>query len=118
MKPAATNSGSKALGKTRVLVALFFGLATLLTIAPKSAEAGSSSSLVTVSVRVVESCRVEVAGSAQSDASDLRMRCSSTARPSLGLVGNSQSLAPVASMTLSHTQIAATENGKTLSIQF
>jgi|GEM_PF-5503767 len=94
---------------------LGFGLAALL---PQTAAAGSRSSLVTVSVRVVESCRVEIGNGPQSNSADLRVRCSSTARPSLGLAGSSQAMAPVGSVTLPHSQIAATANGKTLSIQF
>jgi hypothetical protein len=46
------------------------------------------------------------------------MRCSSTARPSLALLGSSQALAPVGTVTLPHAQIASTENGKTLNIEF
>jgi hypothetical protein len=49
---------------------------------------------------------------------DLKMRCSSTARPSLGLAGSSQIVAPVGTVTLPHSQIATTENGKTLNIEF
>jgi hypothetical protein len=49
---------------------------------------------------------------------DLKMRCSSTARPSLGLVGGSQGMAAVGTVTLPHSQIATTENGKTLRIEF
>lgn len=82
------------------------------------AHAGSRSSLVFVSVQVVSSCRVENTTSQTSDSMDLRMRCSSTARPSLGLVGSSQIVAPVGTVTLPHSQIATTENGKTLNIEF
>ena len=46
------------------------------------------------------------------------MRCSSTAHPSIGLLGSSQNLAPVGTVTLPHSQIATTENGKTLTIEF
>jgi hypothetical protein len=73
---------------------------------------------VLVSVQVVESCRVETVASQTSTAFDLKMRCSSTARPSLALLGNSQALAPVGTVTLPHSQIASTENGKTLTIEF
>jgi len=117
VKRQSRTLGRKALRKTGALLALFFGLA-VVALGPRPAVAGSSSALVTVSVRVVESCRVEIASAAQGDAADLRMRCSATARPSLGLVGSSRPLAPVSTVTLPHAQIAATENGKTLSIQF
>ena len=82
------------------------------------AQAASRSSLVFVSVQVVSSCRVETMSSQTSDAMDLKMRCSSTARPSLALLGSSQALAPVGTVTLPHSQIASTENGKTLNIEF
>jgi len=71
-----------------------------------------------VSVQVVSSCRVETVASQTSNALDLKMRCSSTAHPSLGLLGSSQALAPVGTTTLPHAQIASTANGKTLNIEF
>ena len=84
----------------------------------RPALADSRSSLVFVSVQVVASCRIENTISQTSDAMDLKMRCSSTARPNIGLVGSSQAVAPVGTVTLPHSQIATTENGKTLNIQF
>ena len=83
-----------------------------------SANAGSRSGLVLVSVQVVESCRVETKTAQDSNVLDLKMRCSSTAHPSLGLLGSSRALAPVGTVTLPHAQIASTENGKTLTIDF
>ena len=80
------------------------------------ASAGSRSALVFVSVQVVPSCRVETTNTGE--ALDLKMRCTSTARPSVGLRSGSQVLAPVGSVTLPQSQIATTENGKTLSIEF
>jgi hypothetical protein len=82
------------------------------------ASAGSRSALVLVSVQVVSSCRIEKLASQTSDAMDLKMRCSSTARPNLGLMNSSQVVAPVGTVTLPHSQIATTVNGKTLSIEF
>ena len=82
------------------------------------ARAGSRSSLVFVSVQVVASCRVENTTSQTRDAMDLKMRCSSTARPNLGLLSSSQIVAAVGTVTLPHSQIATTENGKTLNIEF
>jgi hypothetical protein len=61
---------------------------------------------------------VENTTSQTSDAMDLKMRCSSTARPNLGLLNSSQIVAPVGAVTLHHSQIATTENGKTLTIEF
>ena len=101
----------------RLLVA-FLAVIGAIVLLGTPAFAGSRSALVFVSVRVVESCRVETATSQTSDAMDLKMRCSSTARPSVGLVGSSQAVAPVGTVTLPHSQIATTENGKTLTIEF
>lgn len=88
------------------------------TSASRQATAGSRSALVLVSVQVVESCRVETVASQTSNALDLKMRCSPSAHPSVGLLGSSQSLAPVGTVTLRHSQIASSENGKTLTIEF
>ena len=95
-------------------LAVFAAIAFLGT----PALADSRSSLVFVSVQVVASCRIENTASQTSDAMDLKMRCSSTARPNIGLVGSSQVVAPVGTVTLPHSQIATTENGKTLRIEF
>jgi hypothetical protein len=73
---------------------------------------------VLVSVQVVASCRIETKTAEDNTALDLKMRCSSTAHPSLGLLGGSQALAPVGTVNLPHSQIASTENGKTLNIEF
>jgi len=81
-------------------------------------HAGSRSGLVLVSVQVVESCRIETKSALTGNTLDLHMRCSSTAHPSVGLVNASQNLAPVGTVTLAHSQIANTENGKTLNIDF
>jgi len=96
------------------------GLAALAIVSVFShpVSAGSRSGLVLVSVQVVESCRVETKTAATGNALDLRMRCSSTAHPSVGLVNVFQNLAPVGTVTLAHSQIADTENGKTLNINF
>ena len=99
------------------MIALFVTIGALALLVPH-AQAGSRSSLVLVSVQVVASCRVENTTSQTSDAMDLKMRCSSTARPNLGLLNSSQIVAPVGAVTLHHSQIATTENGKTLTIEF
>jgi hypothetical protein len=99
-------------------LAVFLTALAVVVLLATVASAGSRSSLVFVSVQVVSSCRVENTTSQTSDAMDLKMRCSSTARPSLGLVGTSQFVAPVGTVTLPHSQIATTENGKTLNIEF
>jgi hypothetical protein len=100
-----------------LLFVLLIAVAAIVLLATP-ARAGSRSSLVFVSVQVVSSCRVENTASQTSGAMDLKMRCSSTARPSLGLAGTSQVVAPVGTTTVPHSQIATTENGKTLNIEF
>jgi hypothetical protein len=82
------------------------------------ALADKRSSVVMVSVQVVPACRVETVASTVSDSVDLKMRCSPTARPSIGLVGTSRTLPAIASVSVPQTQIAATANGPTLNIEF
>ncbi len=89
-----------------------------VTLFSRPVIAGSRSALVFVSVQVVPTCRVETANSQSGESLDLKLRCSSSARPSIGLLNSSQVLAPVGTVTLPHSQIAATENGKTLNIEF
>jgi hypothetical protein len=91
------------------------GIAALPTL---SASAESRSALVMVSVRVVESCRVETSSALDGNSTDLKMRCNSKTHPSLGLTTNSQSVAPVGTVTVPHSQITTSENGKTLKIEF
>jgi hypothetical protein len=112
----AVKVGSRSRTGRRLLLGLL-AIAAFAFISPL-ANAGSRSGLVLVSVQVVESCRIETKTAQDSTALDLKMRCSSTAHPSLGLLGSSQALAPVGTVTLPHSQIASTENGKTLNIEF
>jgi hypothetical protein len=82
------------------------------------ALADKRGSVVMVSVQVVPACRVETVRSTVSDAVDLKMRCSSTARPSIGRVGTSHTLPAIASLSVPQSQLAATANGPTLNIEF
>jgi hypothetical protein len=93
------------------------GLGAMLCL-PRPVVADSRSALVMVTVRVVESCRVETSTTSGSGVMDLQMRCNSKSRPSLGLATSSQSIAPVGSVTLLHSELATTSNGKTLNIEF
>lgn len=88
----------------------------MATVASGSAWAGSRSALVMVSVRVVETCRVETSGAGNS--TDLSVRCNAKARPTVGLTASSQSIAPVATVTIAHSDLPTTDNGKILSIDF
>jgi len=58
-----------------------------VSVPTRVAVAGSRSSLVFVSVRVVESCRIDAIGSQTGNTVDLNMRCNSAARPSVNLQG-------------------------------
>jgi hypothetical protein len=112
----ANQVGSRPI-RGRLLVAFLTVIGAIVPLGTP-AFAGSRSSLVFVSVQVVESCRVENTTSQTSDAMDLKMRCSSTVHPSIGLLNSSHVVAPVGTVTLPHSQIATTENGKTLNIEF
>jgi hypothetical protein len=66
---------------------LAFLLLVSVAIPSRGAVAGSRSSLVFVSVQVVQSCRVDAVGSQTGDGVDLKMRCNSAASPVVGLEG-------------------------------
>ena len=104
-------------GMARLLVALTLAI-TSASLFARDAAAGSASGIVTVSVQVVESCRVETSSGLDGYGMDVKMRCNSKSRPSLGLADGSQGVAPVGVTSLAHSQIATTANGKTLSIEF
>jgi hypothetical protein len=82
------------------------------------ARADSSKGLVMVSVMVVESCQVETTPSYDRDVLDLKMRCSSTASPRVRLMDRSQPLAAVGTFTLPRSQVAMTDTGRALNIEF
>jgi hypothetical protein len=90
--------------------------AVALALTPARAE--SRSAVVMVSVHVVESCRVETDGTVASNSVALKMRCSSTARPNVNLVDSSRTVPAVSSLTVPRSQLAVSDNGPTLSIQF
>jgi hypothetical protein len=94
-------------------------VAGLLLAAPATpASAASRSALVTVSVRVVESCRVEATSTSSGGDVALAMRCNSKARPSLTLASKAMTMAPVGSVSVPHQDLADGENGKTVNIEF
>jgi len=101
----------------RLMVCLLLTISAV-ALASSPAQADKRSSVVMVSVQVVPACKVETAGSMVSGAVDLKMRCSSTARPSIGLAGTSRTLPAIASVSVPQSQIAATANGPTLNIEF
>jgi hypothetical protein len=95
---------------------LIAGLLFLAHVAP--AAAASRSALVMVSVRVVESCRVEAISSPSSGEVALEMRCNSKARPALSLAGRAMTVAPMGSVSVPHQDLADGEHGKTVNIEF
>jgi len=82
------------------------------------ARAESRSAVVMVSVHVVESCRVETDGSAVTNAVALKMRCNSTTRPNVNLADSSRTVPAIGILTVPRSQLAVSDNGPTLSIQF
>jgi len=104
-------------GRHPLLAAVLLALAAVIG-HPRPATAEGRSALVLVSVRVVETCRVEASNAVRGDALDLSVRCHSKARPSIGLATSSRALAPVGTLSVPQSQIATTENGRTLNIDF
>lgn len=82
------------------------------------AQADKRSSVVTVSVQVLSACRVETNSSTVWGAVDVKMRCSSTARPTIGLAGTSQMLPSITHLSVPQSQLVTTANGPTLNIEF
>jgi hypothetical protein len=113
---AKPKSGGKP-EKACLLLAFLVGVG-IAAYPNQPAVAESRSALVMVTVRVVESCRVETSSAVDGHTMDLSMRCNSKARPSLGVGGTTQTVAPVGTVSVPHSQIATTANGKTLSIEF
>lgn len=102
-------------------------LASLILVSaaiPRQAVAGSRSSLVFVSVQVVQTCRVDTVGSQTGKGVDLKMLCNSAARPNVGLAG--QSTASPAKMattvtgarSVSTVSLTPTGDGQILRIDF
>jgi hypothetical protein len=63
-------------------------LGTTAAVPSQVAFAGSRSSLVYVSVQVVQSCHVDAVGSQTGNGVDLNMLCNSAAKPTVRLEGN------------------------------
>ena len=94
------------------------------------AIAGSRSSLVFVSVQVVETCRVDAVGSQTGNGIDIKMLCHSAAKPNVWLEGNApasgQSTAAPARMSttvtgaraVSTVSLTPTGDGQILHIDF
>jgi hypothetical protein len=78
-------SPSNESSKRRIQAASLLFLGVLIGLPARDAFAGSRSSLVFVSVRVVESCRVDAVGRPNGSGVDLSMRCNSAARPSVAV---------------------------------
>jgi hypothetical protein len=108
-------------GKAWIRVASLVLLGAIVAFAPGNAVAGSRSSLVFVSVRVVDSCRVDAIGSPSGKGVDFNMRCSSAARPSVRM---ETSAATASTQTLTGLQpvtnlsLAATGSDQVLRIDF
>ncbi len=72
------------------------------------AVAGSRSSLVFVSVQVVQTCRVDAVGNQAGNGVDLKMLCNSAARPNVGLAGQSTAAPAQMSTTVTGARAVST----------
>jgi hypothetical protein len=75
------------------------------------AAADKRSATVTVSVRVVESCRIDAGSVSTNDSFDLKMRCSPSARPNVRFDPSPQATGAVSTTT-------SADGIRTLSIDF
>jgi hypothetical protein len=96
----------------------FMAAISTVALLPGLARAEKRNAPVMVSVQVVESCRVETNNVISGTSVDVKMRCSSSARPNVGYASSSHALAPVGTVSVPHSQLATTENGPMLKIDF
>lgn len=75
--------------KRCLCLSLFVVISAIAAMPSRIAVAGSRSSLVFVSVQVVESCRVDAVAGQDGNGVNLRMLCNSAAKPNVGLQGQS-----------------------------
>lgn len=88
--------------------ALFAAVSSLVAVPSRIAVAGSRSSLVFVSVQVVQTCRVDAVGSQAGNGVDLKMVCNSAARPNVGLAGQSTASPAQMSTTVTGARAVST----------
>jgi hypothetical protein len=88
--------------------ALFAAVSALVAVPSRIAVAGSRSSLVFVSVQVVQTCRVDAVGSQTGKGVDLRMLCNSASRPNVGLAGQSTAAPAQMSTTVTGARAVST----------
>jgi hypothetical protein len=94
--------------KSCLCLGLFVVMSAIAAMPSRVAIAGSRSSLVFVSVQVVQSCRVDaVAGQAGNDV-NLKMLCNSAARPNVGLQGQSAAAPAQLSTTVTGARSVST----------
>jgi hypothetical protein len=98
------------------LLAGFLVVVGAIDLSSRAALADKRSALLTVSVRVVESCRVETSDGANTV--DLKLRCSSTARPSVSMADNAFKIAPVGTVSFPNRRAVTSVSGSTLTIEF
>ena len=89
-------------------VSLAFLLLVSVAIPSRGAVAGSRSSLVFVSVQVVQTCRVDAVGNQAGNGVDLKMLCNSAARPNVGLAGQSTAAPAQMSTTVTGARAVST----------
>jgi len=94
--------------KRCLLLGLFVGMSAIAAMPSRVAIAGSRSSLVFVSVQVVESCRVDAVAGQAGNGVNLRMLCNSAAKPNVGLAGQSTAAPAQLSTTVTGARSVST----------
>jgi hypothetical protein len=94
--------------KTCAVLAFLVAASAIVAIPARTATAGSRSSLVLVSVQVIQSCRVDAVGAQTGNGVDLRMLCNSAARPNVGLQGQSAAAPAQLSTTVTGARSVST----------
>lgn len=102
-EPRLTKATKRCLG-----LALLVAVSAIAAMPSRIAVAGSRSSLVLVSVQVVQSCRVDAVGGQAGNGVDLKMLCSSAARPNVGLQGQSTAAPAQMSTTVTGARSVST----------
>jgi hypothetical protein len=90
------------------LLCLFVVMSAIAAMPSRVAIAGSRSSLVFVSVQVVESCRVDAVAAQAGNGVNLRMLCNSAAKPNVGLAGQSTAAPAQLSTTVTGARSVST----------
>ncbi|MGB8294842.1 MAG: hypothetical protein WCG85_05395 [Polyangia bacterium] len=83
-------------------------VSVIVALPSRATFAGSHSSLVFVSVEVVQSCRIDAIGGQTGNGVDLKMLCNSAAKPNVGLSGQSTAAPAPLSTTVTGVRSVST----------